>query len=47
MIRAGREKLSEIVQIDDSFIGCKESGAWGRQSFKKARIIAAAETKEN
>jgi len=47
MIRAGREKLSGRVQIDDAFIGGKEPGVWGRQSFKKARIVVAVEIKEN
>jgi transposase-like protein len=47
MIRAGREKLSGRVQIDDAFIGGQESGVVGRQSFKKARIVVAVEVKEN
>lgn len=47
MIRAGREKLSGRVQIDDAFVGGEESGVVGRQSFKKARIVVAVEIKEN
>jgi transposase-like protein len=46
MIRAGREKLSHKVQIDDAFIGGEESGVSGRESFKKARIVVAVEIKE-
>lgn len=46
MIRAGREKLSHNVQIDDAFIGGEESGVSGRESFKKARIVVAVEIKE-
>ena len=47
MIRAGREKLSGRVQVDDAFVGGEESGVSGRQSFKKARIIVGVEVKES
>ena len=46
MVRAGREKLSGKVQIDDAFVGGEEPGVKGRQSFKKARIVVAVEIKE-
>lgn len=46
MIRAGRERLSGRVQVDDAFIGGEEPGVKGRQSFKKARIAVAVEMKE-
>ena len=47
MIRAGREKLSGRVQIDDAFVGGEEPRVSGGQSFKKARIVVAVEIKEN
>ncbi len=43
MIRAGREPLEGPVEIDDAFIGGREEGVTGRQSFKKARIVVAVE----
>ena len=46
MVRAGREKLSGKVQVDDAFVGGEEPGVKGRQSFKKARIVVAVEIKE-
>lgn len=46
MIRAGREKLSGRVQIDDAFIGGAEPEVAGRQSLKKSRIAVAVEIKE-
>jgi len=46
MVRAGREKLSGKVQVDDAFIGGEEPGVKGRQSVKKARIVVAVEIKE-
>lgn len=46
MIRAGREKLSGRVQVDDAFVGGEEPGVHGRQSFKKARVAVAVEVQE-
>lgn len=43
MIRAGREPLEGSVEIDDAFIGGKEQGVTGRQTFKKAKIVAGVE----
>lgn len=47
MIRAGREKLSGRVQVDDAFIGGEERGVRGRKSFKKALVVVAVEIKED
>jgi transposase-like protein len=47
MIRAGREKLSGRIQIDDAFVGGEEKGVRGRKSFKKARVVVAVEIKED
>lgn len=46
MVRAGRERLSGKIQVDDAFIGGEEPAVKGRQSFKKARIVVAVEIKE-
>ncbi len=46
MVRAGREKLSGKVQVDDAFVGGQEPGVNGRQSFKKTCIVVAVEIKE-
>ena len=45
MIRASREPLVGPVEIDDAFIGGREEGVSGRQSFKKARIVVAVEVR--
>ena len=43
MIRAGRELLEGPVEVDDAFIGGKEQGVIGRQTYKKAKIAVAVE----
>ncbi|MCD4652394.1 IS1595 family transposase, partial [bacterium] len=43
MINADREPLNGTVEIDDAFIGGKEEGVVGRETFKKAKIILAVE----
>lgn len=43
MIRAGREPLVGPVEVDDAFIGGKEEGVIGRETYKKAKIVAAVE----
>lgn len=45
MVRAGREPLEGPVEVDDGFIGGKETGVKGRQTFKKAKIVVAVEIK--
>ena len=45
MVRASREPLEGPVEIDDAFIGGREEGVVGRQSFKKARIVVAVEVR--
>ena len=39
MINADREPLNGTVEIDDAFIGGKEEGVVGRETFKKVKII--------
>lgn len=43
MIRPGRDKLSGRVEVDETFWGAPEEGVRGRQTFKKALIVVAAE----
>jgi len=43
MVRAGREPLEGPVEVDDSFLGAKEEGVSGRQTFKKAKVAVAVE----
>ena len=43
MIRAGREPLVGPVEVDDAFIGGKEEGVVGRETYKKAKIVVAVE----
>ena len=43
MIRAGRESLVGPGEVDDAFVGGKEEGVTGRETYKKAKIVAAVE----
>ncbi len=43
MIRAGREPLDGPVEVDDGFIGGKEEGVVGRETYKKAKIVVGVE----
>ena len=45
MVCPGRELLQGPVEVDYAFIGGKEAGVKGRQSFKKARIVVGVEVK--
>jgi transposase-like protein len=43
MVRAGREPLTGPVEVDDCFLGGREKGVVGRQTFKKAKVVVAVE----
>lgn len=43
MIRPGRDRLSGRVEVDETYLGGLEEGVRGRQTFKKALVIVAAE----
>jgi len=43
MVRPGRERLSGIVEVDETYWGSEEKGVRGRQTFNKALIAVAAE----
>jgi len=43
MVRPGRDRLSGRVEVDETLIGGLEEGVHGRQTFKKALVVIAAE----
>jgi transposase-like protein len=47
MVRPGRDRLSGIVEIDETYIGGEKSGKRGRGAAGKAIVLVAAEDKGN
>lgn len=47
MVRPGREKLSGIVEVDETYLGATEKGMFGRKTEKKSTIVVAAEESGN
>lgn len=45
MVRPGREQLSGLVEVDETYLGGLEEGRHGRHTEKKAIIAVAAEEK--
>lgn len=43
MVRPGRDQLSGMVEVDETYLGAVEEGVHGRQTTKKALIAVAAE----
>jgi transposase-like protein len=43
MVRPGRDRLSGIVEVDETYLGGPEGGVRGRQTEKKALIVVAAQ----
>jgi transposase-like protein len=43
MVRPGREKLAGRIEVDETYLGGLEEGVHGRETFKKALVIVAAE----
>ena len=43
MVRPGRDRLSGRIEVDETYLGGFEEGVRGRQTFKKALIVVAAE----
>jgi transposase-like protein len=43
MVRPGRDRLSGIIEVDETYIGGLEEGLRGRQIEKKALIVVAAQ----
>ena len=47
MVRPGRERLSGVVEVDESYLGGKEEGVRGRQTVDKALVAIAVELKDD
>jgi transposase-like protein len=43
MVRSGRERLSGLVEVDETYVGGLEEGAHGRHTEKKAIVVIAVE----
>ena len=43
MVRPGRERLSGVVDVDETYWGAEEQGVVGRQTHDKAIVIVAAQ----
>lgn len=43
MVRPGRDRLSGVVEVDESFVGGEEPGREGRGAVKKTLVAIAAE----
>lgn len=43
MVRPGRDQLSGVVEVDETYLGAIEAGVHGRHTVKKALIAIAAE----
>jgi transposase-like protein len=43
MVRSGRERLTGVVEVDDTYLGGVEPGVSGRESVTKARLVVAVE----
>jgi transposase-like protein len=47
MVRPGRDRLSGLVEVDETFWGSEEEGVRGRQTGRKALIVIAAQEDGN
>jgi len=43
MVRPGRDRLRGKVEVDETYLGGLEEGVYGRQTFKKALVVVAAQ----
>ena len=46
MVRPGRERLTGLVEVDETYWGAEEEGVIGRQTERKALIAVAAEERD-
>lgn len=44
MVNPGRDQLSGIVEVDETYVGGEEAGVRGRETLKKAIVLIAVET---
>jgi hypothetical protein len=45
MVRPGRDLLTDVVEVDESYVGGEESGVDGRQTVTKSLVICAVEVR--
>jgi hypothetical protein len=43
MVRPGREQLTGLVEVDETYVGGDEAGVKGRQTHQKAIVVIAVE----
>ena len=43
MVRPGRDRLSGVVEVDETFVGGEEAGVHGRETITKSLVAVAAE----
>jgi len=43
MVRPGRDALSGRVEVDETYVGGEEEGVHGRETYKKALVVIAAQ----
>ncbi len=46
MVRPGRDRLTGIVEVDESYVGGEEEGTHGRETYKKAIVVIAVEMRQ-
>lgn len=46
MVRPGRDLLSDLVEIDEGYVGGREEGVSGRQTADKSPVVVAVEVRE-
>lgn len=46
MVRPGRDRLADDVEVDESYVGGEEAGVRGRETISKAIVAIAVELKE-
>ncbi|WP_428354758.1 transposase [Methyloprofundus sp.] len=46
MVLPGRDRLSGIVEVDETYVGGKETGVRGRKTEEKAIVVVAIEILE-